>query len=305
MFRETYRIFKTDKDGKPTRRYWKLVYNAALRLGFALPLDDVINIEFYGEEYPNEKNDQSKHDEFSARFLGNLRLQNKEYEKIVFVHTTRWGRPKFVTFYPYSEHENASESTVEPLIAIALKSEPVSPHEVVNNMHPEFVKNPGIDPIILINNAKNIAESDAKKLLEYAEDWKDKSIAAEKRNENLQEENEHLSSENKKLQQENDKLRAEKQLAAQKGDAVVESKFQILNSVETNIMIANSLNTVLRFEDGSQKTMKVATWDKDLSITKKAQSLIGRKVTTTCWDPISEPGKWSKRDYFRNIYEVE
>ena len=43
---------------------------------------------------------------------------------------------------------------------------------------------------------------------------------------------------------------------------------------------------------------------RDLNITAKAKSLVGKKVKTSCWDPIGETGKWTRQGYFRNIYEV-
>lgn len=287
---ETYSIDKTDRKGNPTRRYWKLVYNAALRLGVALPLDTVITLEFVGEEYPNTDLDKAKHDEKNERFLGTLTLNNRKFPDIIFVHTTRYKRPKFITFYPKLEDESASEGTVEPLVTIALKDDPIPPSEVVKEMHPEFVKNPAINPIILINRLKNIAEKKVNELRGIAEQWAKEKKAFEDKI--------------KRLEEEVTRLKAEKAKAAAGGNKVVENEAKILRSVDTDVLIANSPNTVLIFEDGSQKTMKVSTWDKNLSVTKKAKSLIGKKVITTCWDPINEPGKWSNRNYFRNIYEV-
>ena len=46
------------------------------------------------------------------------------------------------------------------------------------------------------------------------------------------------------------------------------------------VAMIDKLNTVLHFENGSRKTIKVITFDKDLSVTKKAQSLIGGCVKT-------------------------
>ena len=157
-------------------------------------------------------------------------------------------------------------------------------------MHPEFVKNPAINPIILINRLKNIAEKKVNELRGIAEQWAKEKKAFEDKI--------------KRLEEEVTRLKAEKAKAAAGGNKVVENEAKILRSEDTDVLIANSPNTVLIFEDGSQKTMKVSTWDKNLSVTKKVKSLIGKKVITTCWDPINEPGKWSNRNYFRNIYEV-
>lgn len=303
--RQTYRIYKTDYNGQPTRRYWKLIYNAALRLGEVIPLENCINIEFEGVEYPNSDNEKTKHDENHIRFIGSLFINKREFKDIIFVHTIRYEPPKFITFYPRSEDEAATENTVEPLITLALKGEAISPDEIANEMYPEFIKNPGINPLVLINRAKNIAKSRADDFRKYAESWKDQAEVAKKRAANLEEEKDQLEAEKKQLEAEVKKLEKERARASARGETVIEEKAKVLASVETDVLLGGNANTVLIFEDGSRKTMKVITWDKDLAVTRKAKSLIGRRVTTTCWDPISEPGKWSKRDYFRNIYEVE
>ena len=303
--RETYSVYKTDKHGKPTRRYWKLIYNAALRLGEVLPLDNIITLEFVGDVHPNTEPEKARHDEQNERFIGNLTLNHREFSDIVFVHTTRYGRPKPITFYPKSEDDSASEGTVEPLVTIALKGEAISPREVVKEMHPEFVKNPGINPVVLINRLKNIAEEDANKLLEYAESWKDQAVAERQRVANLEEEKKQLEDEKKQLEEEVKRLEEEKARASATDEEVIADLAKVLESVETDVMLGGNANTVLTFEDGSTKIMKVVTWDKDLAVTRKAKSLVGRRVTTTCWDPVSEPGRWSKNGYFRNIYEVE
>ena len=148
----------------------------------------------------------------------------------------------------------------------------------------------------MINRLKNLAEDDANRLLEIAEGWKDQATAATKRANILEEEYTQLEAEHAQLKAEEQKREEEKAKAAAKGDSIVENAGLILLDVETDVLIANSPNTVLTFEDGCQKTMIVSNWDKDLSITAKAKSLIGRPVITTCWDPIAEPGKWSKKN---------
>ena len=49
--------------------------------------------------------------------------------------------------------------------------------------------------------------------------------------------------------------------------------------------------------------MKLSTWDESGEVTKKAQTLIDKNVTTTCWDPKGTT-MWSDMGYFKNIYEV-
>jgi hypothetical protein len=79
----------------------------------------------------------------------------------------------------------------------------------------------------------------------------------------------------------------------------------ILIEVNTNVVFADgSINTVLKLSDGTKKTINIKVFDRNLAITKKAKSLIGEKVKTTCWDPINEPGKWSSLGYFNDIDKI-
>ncbi len=78
-----------------------------------------------------------------------------------------------------------------------------------------------------------------------------------------------------------------------------------LVEVRESVLVRGSLCTVLLMSDGRTLHMKTSTFDPDGEITKKARGLIGSRVRTTCWDPISAPGKWSSQGYFRNIYLVE
>jgi len=59
------------------------------------------------------------------------------------------------------------------------------------------------------------------------------------------------------------------------------------------------------FADGTLRHMKTSTFDPYGDVTMKAKSLEGRRVRTSCWDPIGQPGKWSSQGYFRNIYACE
>lgn len=95
-------------------------------------------------------------------------------------------------------------------------------------------------------------------------------------------------------------------LAAQKDSSVATlSSSDKLIAVKEGIIVRGSACTVLVFEDGTERHMKTATFDRDGLITKKAKELVGSRVKTTCWDPIGSPGKWSRQGYFRNIYEAK
>ena len=77
-----------------------------------------------------------------------------------------------------------------------------------------------------------------------------------------------------------------------------------LIDVATNVMHRGSICTILKLSDGSERFMKISTFDRDLSVTNKAKTLIGKFVKISCWDPVYAPRKWSSQGYFRNVYEA-
>ncbi len=93
--------------------------------------------------------------------------------------------------------------------------------------------------------------------------------------------------------------------AKSEGSTATLSSAHTLVAVKEAVLISGSSCTVLEMGDGRKLQMKTITFDKDGSITRKAVSYIGRRVKTTCWDPIREPGKWSSKGYFRNVYLTE
>ena len=78
----------------------------------------------------------------------------------------------------------------------------------------------------------------------------------------------------------------------------------VLVAVNRGVIHRGSKCTELVFSNGVRKYMKISTFDRDLSVTAKAQKLIGEVVKTTSWDPVREPGKWSRQGYFMNVYQA-
>jgi lipopolysaccharide assembly outer membrane protein LptD (OstA) len=89
------------------------------------------------------------------------------------------------------------------------------------------------------------------------------------------------------------------------GNVATLSDAKTLETVHEGVLISGSLCTVLVMSDKRELKMKTLTFDKDGSITRKAISYIGKRVKTTCWDPIGQPGKWSSKGYFRNVFLTE
>jgi hypothetical protein len=125
----------------------------------------------------------------------------------------------------------------------------------------------------------------------------------------LQEKNMTLSSENVELKAE---LEAERQrykleqteANKERSQATLSSPDKLVEVREQQIYRGSSC-TILIMDDGKQHHMKTSTFDPYSEVTKKAKSLLGRRVRISCWDPIGQPGKWSSQGYFRNIYAAE
>ena len=79
---------------------------------------------------------------------------------------------------------------------------------------------------------------------------------------------------------------------------------QVLVAVHKNVYHRGSTCTQLVLSNGQRKHIKISTFDRDLAVTKKAETLLGKVVKTTSWDPVHEPGKWSLQGYFMNIYQA-
>lgn len=130
------------------------------------------------------------------------------------------------------------------------------------------------------------------------------TLATEKKQ--TEEELKSVTEENKALKErEQMLLKKEEERALHDNNIATLSAPETLVKVEEDVLVSKSLCTVLTFGDGTKRSMKTISFDKDKSITAKAKTLINKRVRTTCWDPIDEPGKWSRRGYFRNIFQLD
>lgn len=108
-----------------------------------------------------------------------------------------------------------------------------------------------------------------------------------------------------KAKEDEARYKIEMMAAKREGNVATLSTTDTLVQVRESVLVRGSLCTVLVMGDDRMLHMKTSTFDKDGAVTRKAKSLIGSRVQTTCWDPIGAPGKWSSQGYFRNIYLVE
>jgi len=125
-----------------------------------------------------------------------------------------------------------------------------------------------------------------------------------KKYDELKLENKHLMKENKRMEEELLEYKEQEQIANAQGSTQTLEREKVLEAVNTEVFHRGSSCTELVMGDGTRLYMKTITFDRDLRVTAKAQTLVGKKVKTSCWDPIREPGKWSSQGYFRNVYEL-
>jgi len=109
---------------------------------------------------------------------------------------------------------------------------------------------------------------------------------------------------NTEIQNELNEYKIHENKANSEGSTQTLVEAKILVDVHPNVMFGNSSCTQLVMGDGTKLHMKTSTFDKNLKITAKAKLLKGRKVRTSCWDPIKQPGKFSSKGYFRNLYAL-
>ncbi len=121
----------------------------------------------------------------------------------------------------------------------------------------------------------------------------------------LEEKNINLNTRVTDLETEIERYKEEQvQARKERSEATLSSPDTLIEVKEAQIYRGSSC-TILIMGDGSQRHMKTSTFDPTGVVTKKALSLVGRKVRISCWDPIGQSGKWSSQGYFRNIYETE
>ena len=109
---------------------------------------------------------------------------------------------------------------------------------------------------------------------------------------------------NKNVEEELEQFRSQQSITNAQGSTQTLERMKILEAVNTEVNHRGSSCTELVMGDGTRLYMKTITFDRGLIVTAKAKSLVGKKVKTSCWDPISEPGKWSRQGYFRNVYAL-
>ena len=303
------------KDG--SLRYWKFVVNAAVRYGEIIDKKNsgIVELEFVGKHIENQRDSNITRKVFD----GAITINKKNYKNTRYVFQSK----QLITYHPISNNTaEAYKNKLGGLVDYLMYSgKTIDKKRLASFYHDCYKKNP-------IITAGELIERDLTDLA--IQEWKKdkKELTASIRNEMLTEiRNEVLSG----FEQTNtpdtrevvddiknkiENVEIEKKLQKDEKQEVEESGRDSVKIVISDVLISvdsikydgyqedlGNLCTRLIFENGTHKYMKLSTWDRSGEVSKKAKTLIGKNVTTTCWDPTGTT-KWSDKGYFKNIYEV-
>jgi hypothetical protein len=313
-----FRIHKFQREtGKQSRRFHKIMYTAALRLG-AIPniINDCIEIEFNG--FVTEG--ILAHDGNEA-LIGTIYINDQSFDDVILIQRQNaTGRPALVTFWPNSQQEDAKNSYTDPLVDTAMDGTPYNIEVVASVMHKKFQENAGVSPATLM---KILFEKESEELREGAirvGDLLEESMQREKEALSLfvsanakanaessradfeKEEKEKALADSRLKDAEIARLQRQTTLSPSRGERVTTSNIATIEEVTVELRGSkNQRAIVLHMSD---KTQRANNWDRDFETRLEfAQALKGQKVQTDVWNlPGTDTYKWEK--WFKNIYVV-
>lgn len=208
---------------------------------------------------------------------------------------------KVVTVIRYYEDED-TEHHLSEVIRLLRTSRYITSNELIK-YHPLYIKRQLCTHADLIRLlVKSRSESEVLRIQELANTGLEKSqIKVDK----LVTQVKILENQNLSLKSELDEFNVQSNLAKNDGKMQNLEQPELLVKVRRDVTVGKSLCTVLFMGNGNKRTIKISSFDKDYKITEKAESLVGKKVRISCWDPVNQPGLFSRRGYFRYIYNVE
>ena len=147
MLTEHFTIFHKHRDGNLNRRFFKIAYTAALRLGIQTDLNqDKIEIRFRGTL---DHSIQAHQDNMA--FRGEITVEGKSTpDVIVILREGHHGRYQLISFWPDTQHPDAHKSYTDPLVDTALAGSPYDIQTVATVMHDCFKNNAGVSPAALM-----------------------------------------------------------------------------------------------------------------------------------------------------------
>lgn len=309
----TFVIWERRADGLPNRRFHKVRYTAALRLGVVpAPTNGRVAIGFYGDLAPDVEPHPGK-----TALKGTLQIADKEFSDVVVIVKSRTdGRYDLVTFWPISQHPDAHQSYTDPLVDTAMDGTPFDIEVVRTTMHAAFLENAGASPATLMKRIyetensvlKDAAERYGRLLEESLEREREVEAARDQERTGRQKAEAERDQERTGRQKaeadaaeksaELERLRQESVRVAPPGTVVRPSNVAVLERVEEGRRGRDNQQAVLlHMSDG---TVRANNWPNGYQARLSyARKLVGRRVKTDVW------GNYPWQEWFQNIYSVE
>ena len=275
----------------------------SLRYGFVFEKDTELEIHCDPSTLRPDKNPKYK-DRYSiiAKFVNpiNNRTERGVFYLINNQNNKYYNHDKVVTIIRYLD-ERETEHHLTEVIRALRESNDITYQELIN-LHPLYMTrqlSTHADLIRILAEKKSTDEvlriqSIADQAMER---YKNQIVE-------LSYEIKTLKNANIEIQNELNEYIAQENMAKNEGSVQTLEGAKTLVEVNTNVMRGKSSCTELVMEDGTRLYMKTISFDKNLQVTAKAKLLIGRKVKTSCWDPIGQHGRFSSKGYFRNLYAL-
>jgi hypothetical protein len=297
--RHIFRLRELSQNGSPNRRYHKVRYTAALRLGVVLESHGgEITLEFNGERTSTV----AAH-EGNEAFLGTIYVGIDSFPNVILIaRPTERGSYSLISFWPVSQHPDAHKSYTDPLVDTALDGTPYKIEIVASSMHEAFKMNAGASPATLM---KLLYESETSSLREAAEKYgallqesfdREALLATELEGERVG--RRRAEADAAAARDELERLRAQSYRPAPIGTSVEKSDVvTLLKVAEGHRGRFNQRAILLHMSDGSERANN---WENNYSSRLQyAKKLEGKRVRTDSWNGF-DPKKW-----FQNIYLAE
>jgi hypothetical protein len=295
----TFSIWERRADDLPNRRFHKVRYTAALRLGVVPEATNGrLEVRFSGDIAPDVEPHPGK-----AALKGTLQIANRGFPEVVVIAKSRTdGRYDLVTFWPVSQHPDAHQSYTDPLVDTAMDGTPFDVEIVATTMHAAFLENAGASPATLM---KRIYETEHSVLKEAAERY---ARLLEESHERERQSEAELARERSGRQRaeadatesraELERLRQESARVAPPGTLVQPSNVAVLERVEEGQRGRDNQRAILlHMSDG---TVRANNWPNSYQARLNyARRLEGRKIRTDVW------GNYPWQEWFQNIYVVD
>lgn len=274
-----------------------------LRYGFQFESNTELEIQYDPSTLNPDKNPKYK-DRYNiiAKFINptNNRTERGVFFLINNQNNKFYDNDKVVTIIRYLDEAETEHHLSEVIKSLRI-SKDLTPHDLIS-LHPQYMTRQLSTHSDLI---RILAEKKSGEEILKIQSIADQAVQRyESQITMLNDQLTTLKTINTEIQKELNEYKTQENMANSVGSTQTLAKAKVLVDVFQNVMRGRSSCTVLVMEDGVKLYMKTSSFDKNLKITAKAKLLKGRKVITSCWDPIGKPGHFSNQGYFRNLYAL-